>query len=289
MRTLIAAFLIVICSPVLCISKPYGFFNFRSAWIESLGRYGPAEIDVKQGDIVKVDLIGSASESAFYYSIVETTGQAEIIDASPQVIINNDAWRSIATIGLFKAKADTTLRFSANFIKGDQSGRIRVFGLTLIATVVGKQKNLALQAGAKASQSTTAYGGPAQRAIDGNTDGNFNNRSVTHTADKPNSWWQVTLPKPAKIERIVIWNRSDCCGIRLSNFRVSVLDDSKKEVWGKNFKGPVKQGGSVSFKPEAPVPARFVKVQIKGKNKEGNGFLSLAEVQVFGEFTGVDR
>ena len=142
MRTLIAACLIVICSPLLCISeesKPYGFYNFRSAWIKSLGQYGPAKIDVKEGDIVKVDLIGSAAESEFYYNIVETTGHAEIIDASPQVIINpkKDEWESITTIGLFKAKKETTLKFSANFIKGDQAGRIKVFGLTLIATVVG--------------------------------------------------------------------------------------------------------------------------------------------------------
>jgi len=272
-----------------CISKPYGFYTFRSTWIKSLGQYGPAEIGVKKGDVVKVDLIGSAAESAFYYSIVETTGKAEIIDASPQVIINPEPrWRSITTIGLFRARADTRLRFSANFVKGDQSGRIRVFGLTLIATVVGSgPMNLALQAGAKASQSSTAYGGPAERAIDGNTDGNFFHGSVTHTADEPNSHWQVTLPKPAIIEGIVIWNRSDCCGIRLSNFRVSVLDDSSVRVWQQDFKGSVAQGGSVSFKPDLPKDkkGRFVKVQIQGKNKEGNGYLSLAEVQVFGEFT----
>jgi len=110
-----------------CISKPYGSYTFRSAWIKSLGQYGPAKIKVEQGDIVKVDLIGSAAESEFYYNIVETTGKAEIIDASPQVIINPDSrWKPITTIGLFKAKAAARFRFRANFIKGDQSGRIRV-------------------------------------------------------------------------------------------------------------------------------------------------------------------
>jgi hypothetical protein len=140
MRTLIAACLIVICSPVLCISqdsKPYGYDAPR-AWITQLGQNGLAEIEVKPGDIVKVDLIGSAEKSEFYYNIVETTRNAEIICAPTQVIINPDRWSSITTTGLFKAKDAGILRFSASFIKGDVSGRVKVAGLTLIATVLGK-------------------------------------------------------------------------------------------------------------------------------------------------------
>ncbi|MFX0204015.1 MAG: LamG-like jellyroll fold domain-containing protein, partial [Candidatus Hodarchaeota archaeon] len=152
--------------------------------------------------------------------------------------------------------------------------------------------NLTLQTlqdeGAKASQSTTWHEvGVAERAIDGDTDGNWGHGSVTHTKDEADSWWKVELPSPAMIEKIVIWNRSDCCGRRLSNFRVLVLlDESSAPVWSsKKFEGPVKQGGSQVFKVEPPVKGRFVKVQILGKNKEGNGHLSLAEVQVFGNFT----
>ena len=140
MRTLIAACLIVICSPVLCISqdsKPYGYDAPRG-WITRLGRNGSAAIDVRQGDIVKVDLIGSAEKSQFYYNIVETTGKAEIICAPTQVIMNPGRWISITTAGLFKAKEAGKLSFSANFIKGDISGTVRVAGLTLIATIVGK-------------------------------------------------------------------------------------------------------------------------------------------------------
>ncbi|MFX0203382.1 MAG: discoidin domain-containing protein, partial [Candidatus Hodarchaeota archaeon] len=147
-----------------------------------------------------------------------------------------------------------------------------------------KALNLSLLAGAKASQSTTWHKlGAAERAIDGNTDGNWGHGSVTHTKDEANSWWQVRLPSPAMIEKIVIWNRSDACGDRLSNFRVSVLDDSSRLVWYQDFPGSVAQGGFKPFKPDAPVKGLFVKVQIRGTNKEGNGYLSLAEVQVFGE------
>lgn len=281
---------------------PVGTFHW-DGWIVESGQYGPAEIEVKPGDIVKVDLIGSAEQSEFSYKIVETTGEAEIIAAPTQVIMNPYSWRSITTTGLFKAKetlakSGTALKFCANFTKGDVSGKVKVAGLTLIATVVGREKsfsavikNLARQEGAAAEQSSTYGDGVAERAIDGNIDGNYNNHSVTHTENKDNSWWQVRLPKPAKIKNIVIWNRTDCCGKRLSNFDVSILDDSLRSLWTVYFDGPAGQIVSFPVKPDIHAGGRFVKIQIRGKNNDKdpngnpNGNLSLAEVQVFGEFT----
>ena len=141
--------------------KPYGFYAYRKAWIENFDEYGTAEIEVKKGDIVKVDLIGSARNSKFYYNIVEKTGGAEIIakptgpadnieseHASVQLIskpttdskpTNDWDWKSFTTIGLFRAKEKTRLKFKANFQRGgfEEDASIHVFGLTLIATVVG--------------------------------------------------------------------------------------------------------------------------------------------------------
>ena len=145
--------------------------------------------------------------------------------------------------------------------------------------------NLARSRGAKASQSTTSSNGSAERAIDGNTDGDFRKSSVTHTDDKLDSWWEVMLPSPAVIEEIVIWNRSDCCWDRLSNLLVSVLDDSRRIVWAQPLTGSVGKGSYESCRRDLPVKGRYVKIELQGKNKEGNGYLSLAEVQVFGEFT----
>jgi len=174
---------------------------------------------------------------------------------------------------------------TANQISAYMQKRIWPTEKGLVWSSTNYLKNLALKAGAKASESSTRHTG-ADRAIDGNTDGKFNNGSVTHTQpDEPNSWWRVDLPSPAIIERIVIWNRTDpCCRRRLSNLHISVLNDSEKEVWGTDFRGPIKDADFESFSFD-PVRGRFVKVQIAGLNLENNGVLSLAEVQVFGEFT----
>jgi hypothetical protein len=138
--------------------------------------------------------------------------------------------------------------------------------------------NLAING--NATQSSTAFDGDPRRAIDNVTNGHyFSSASVSHTADMPNSYWQVRLDSPATFTRIVLFNRSDCCTNRLSNFRLSVLDGDR-EAFGLDFDGTVGREQAV------PLPAntrgQTVRVQLKGVNREGNGILSLAEVQVFG-------
>src|SRR5262249_16911847 len=88
---------------------------------------------------------------------------------------------------------------------------------------------------AAASNPHTAYNGPPQHAIDGNTNGNYQAGSTTHTNTEPNPWWEVKLAAATPIERVVIWNRTDGdVGSRLANFRVSLLDDARKVVWQKD-------------------------------------------------------
>jgi len=64
----------------------------------------------------------------------------------------------------------------------------------------------------------------AEKAVDGNTDGNFANASVTHTNAELQPWWQLDLGSSVPIQAIELWNRTDCCGTRLSNFYVFVSD-----------------------------------------------------------------
>lgn len=140
----------------------------------------------------------------------------------------------------------------------------------------GSHVNLAYLAGS-ASQSSEGWGGVANRAIDGNTDGNFGNGSVSHTNQPSDSWWQVELDGLYYLDEITLYNRSDCCGDRLSNLHVSVLaEDGITEVWGVDFAGPVPQGGSQTFLLPDDTIGQCVKVQIDG------GLLSLAEVEVIG-------
>jgi glucose/arabinose dehydrogenase/azurin/lysophospholipase L1-like esterase len=90
--------------------------------------------------------------------------------------------------------------------------------------------NIALKC--KASQSSTAYGGDAQRAVDGNTAGDFGAGSCTHTNEgEPNPWWEVDLGKELPIDSVVLWNRTDADYYhRLEGATVVLLDASHHEL-----------------------------------------------------------
>ena len=155
--------------------------------------------------------------------------------------------------------------------------------------VMGTAPPLAnLSQGKLASQSSTFPGfttDGAAAAVDGNTDGNFIDGSVTATNADPNAWWQVDLGASAAVNSIVIWNRTDCCGTRLGDYWVFVSDTpflpTDTPATLQNRAGTFSSHQTVAPNPSATIAAgaqgRYVRVQLSGTN-----YLSLAEVQVFG-------
>ena len=157
-----------------------------------------------------------------------------------------------------------------------------IAGQYLSPWVVQPVSNLARSK--SATQSSTNSGASASRAVDGNTNGTFSAGSVTHTNYDTNAWWQVNLGATYQLDSIQLWNRTDCCANRLSNFYVFV---SATDMTGRSLTSLVNDTTIWRFQVtgQAPtklhVPAyvngRFVRVQLAGSNN-----LSLAEVQVFG-------
>ena len=157
--------------------------------------------------------------------------------------------------------------------------------LTRITTEMGT--DLAL--GQAATQSSTLAGystDSASSAVDGNTDGNFFDGSVTHTNQDTNAWWQVDLGQSTTISSVVVWGRTDCCGSRLSDYWVFVsntpfnANDTPATLQnraGTYSSHQTSQPSPSTSVPFAGVSGRYVRVQLSGTN-----YLSLAEVQVFG-------
>ncbi|HYN83660.1 MAG TPA: discoidin domain-containing protein [Pyrinomonadaceae bacterium] len=144
--------------------------------------------------------------------------------------------------------------------------------------------NLAL--GKAATQSSTTSGGVAPRAVDGNTDGKWANNSVTATLNDAQAWWQVDLGASAQIDTINLWNRTDCCSERLSNFYVLVSDAPFNSTGlAATLDQPGVSAFHVTFVGARPRQlavsrvGRYVRVQLIGTN-----YLSLAEVEVIGQF-----
>ncbi len=137
-----------------------------------------------------------------------------------------------------------------------------------------------------ATQSSTGFGGAPSRAIDGNTSGQWASGTISHTTNEAGSWWEVELFGDSTVDTIVLWNRMDCCSERLSNFRVSVLDGDRVEVWGSDhftdLSFPDTSAAGYEIDAEG-VEGRYVRVERLGADSGGNNFMSLAECQVFGE------
>ena len=145
--------------------------------------------------------------------------------------------------------------------------------------------NVAL--GMLATESSTLAGYPsaaASSAVDGITDGRFLDKSVTTTNPDVNAWWQVDLGAWATINSVVIWNRTDCCGSRLSDYWVFISNtpfspaDTPANLQFRA--GTFSSHQTIAPNPSTAIPAggaqgRYVRVQLTGAD-----YLSLAEVQV---------
>jgi hypothetical protein len=137
-----------------------------------------------------------------------------------------------------------------------------------------------------ASQSSIYGTADASKAVDGNPDGVFLDASVAHTVFDQNAWWQVDLGASATISSIVVWNRTDCCGSRLSDYWVFVSDtpfaptdtpsilQNRAGTWSSHQMVQPNPSSTITI---AGAQGRYVRVQLSGTD-----FLALAEVQVFG-------
>lgn len=148
--------------------------------------------------------------------------------------------------------------------------------------------NLALNKSATQSSTLTGWGpADAALALDGNSDGNFFGHSVSHTNSDSNAWWQVDLGATATMNHITIWNRTDSNSDRLSDYWVFASNtpfaasdtpatlQNRAGTWSSHQTAPPSPSTTLVF--SLPTQARYIRVQLSGAN-----YLSLAEVQVFG-------
>lgn len=148
--------------------------------------------------------------------------------------------------------------------------------------VQNKVTNWSQQAGAVASQSTNASGGVASRAIDNNRNGAWSGGSVTHTNNGAlDGWLQVDLGASRDISQIDLYNRTDCCGGRLSNYSVLASNDPTfaTTVYDSGNQGAA--GATVSFSGLS-TNARYVRVRRDGTSGGAGEAISLAELDVLG-------
>lgn len=174
------------------------------------------------------------------------------------------------------------------------------FAILAVSSAPAALINIAANGGAStASQSTTLNASfPATRAIDGVTTGV--NPDITHTsASDPSPFWMVNLGVSIPVDSVAIWNRTDCCGGRLSDLKIELLDhngavvstlasdfndgNSLAAVPGDQHSSP---GQTFTFEGNGAV-ARSLRIS-RNSSINSPGVLSLSEVQVFTDNVALD-
>jgi hypothetical protein len=190
-------------------------------------------------------------------------------------------WNSYTFDPLSAAKISVPVNRSGRYIR-IQLGRTEY--LSLAEVQVWGQTSVNLGWGKYAIQSSTLAGATSDRAVDGNTDGNFSHGSVTHTNYDIGAWWQIDLGAKHTLESIDIWNRTDCCAERLRKiyvfvsdtpFTTSNLSELTSQYWNSYIFDP-----QSAQRITVPVnrSGRYVRIQL-GRTE----YLSLAEVQIWGD------
>lgn len=143
---------------------------------------------------------------------------------------------------------------SGRFIRIELPGKQRMLSLAEVE-IFSDGMNVASLG--QATQSSTGFDGPAQLAIDGNTDGRYSEaKSTTHTAISDDPWWEVDLQKLQPIDRIVIWNRTDEGTVeRIKDFKVLILGDDRKTLWEQSVAEPPRP--SVELSTGGPRSLKF--------------------------------
>jgi endoglucanase Acf2/chitodextrinase len=214
----------------------------------------------------------------------------DVAVAGYDVTVGGETLRTTATsLDVTGLAADTayTVTVQAFDAAGNRSASSTASFSTLPAGCTTDCEAVNLALGRPATQSSTGYGGDAGKAVDGNTDGRYANGSVTHTYGSTQPWWQVDLGQASVITSVNVFNRTDCCASRLSNFYVFVSDASMS---GRSLAQLVADpavarvrvdslGGAASITLPLAAQGRYVKVQ---HADTGGSYLSLAEVQVLG-------
>ncbi|CAH1271437.1 ZAN [Branchiostoma lanceolatum] len=128
-----------------------------------------------------------------------------------------------------------------------------------------------------AIQSSTARGGPASHAVDGNDSPLYGSSSCTHTAQESDPWWRVDLGTSQSVGRVVVTNRKDCCSERLEGFTVYV-GDSPELLSNPTCGGQQSVGGKDVITVNCGgLTGRYVGIALSGSER----YLTLCEVEVF--------
>ncbi|XP_068677377.1 receptor-type tyrosine-protein phosphatase S-like isoform X3 [Montipora foliosa] len=131
-----------------------------------------------------------------------------------------------------------------------------------------------------AGQVSTAWGGVASRAVDGDTTTNYASKTCTHTDYAKDAWWRVDLGAPVPVAEVVIVNRyctpAEKCAAFMDSFQIKIGNNTSTTTSCGGTLSMV-TGETKSFYCYPPIVGRYVSVVVPGDRK----ILTICEVEVY--------
>ena len=144
----------------------------------------------------------------------------------------------------------------AQYVRITLPGDERVLSLAEVQVYSGERL---ISVFGKAKQVTTFRNATAEKAIDGNTSGDFFAGSVTGTLPGSFVWWELDLGSDQRISKIVIYNRTDCCAERINPAQIDLRNSEQKVVWHGNIE-------STRARYEFDVNSATTSLSLEGRN-----------------------
>ncbi|XP_062603286.1 uncharacterized protein LOC134265058 [Saccostrea cucullata] len=114
----------------------------------------------------------------------------------------------------------------------------------------------------------------ASNAIDGSARCEVgDNINLTHTNLQINPWLKVSLINTSIVERVLIYNRQDCCGERLHDVRVDITENGHNVSCGF-YPGPAVTGDRILFLCEKDTRGNGVTISILSKDGQPDSEMS---------------
>ena len=151
-----------------------------------------------------------------------------------------------------------------------------------LAEVQSFKQDQNLAPGSQVKQSSTDFGvlPNARSMVD---DGDYHaSKSVTHTSQSDDPWWELDLGRSEAVDRIVIWNRTDG-GLysRLDGATIEWMDENRQVLWQHVWKEAPRVSVDLSVDGRKQIPlagailsyrdpstGRLIRLESKGKKGE---------------------
>ncbi|MDB5309403.1 MAG: dehydrogenase [Gemmataceae bacterium] len=243
------------------VTRQLGFVALVAAdgTVEDAWRTGVRSVAALQDLVAAMPLVRDPAQRAALYPKVEA-----LLGGLPP-----DLAKTVGDVKTVKGR----------YVRVELPGKQRTLTLAEVE-VFSAGKNIALRK--KATQSSTAYGGTADRGVDGNKSATFGDGGQTHSQEgTDNPWWEVDLGAEVPVETVVVYNRTDgSLGSRLANFTLRVLDGDRRTVF-QSLKNPA-PAVKAEFAVGSASPGRVVRhsamfalTSVRGK--EADAFKAIAK------------